>query len=235
MECLDHFNEKAEAWHLLYNRSEFKDRLHLFTYYLKKKVPVPAQVLDFGCGSGSMAIQLAKNGYDVLGLDASENMIRSARDSQRRQQVHNARFQVCGANSHCAGNEKFDAVVCSSVIEYLDKDAELIMMLADSLKHKGVLLVSAPHKGSLLGKIENLGLNRFIDIGRDKKRDRDFCKRLYDKNKFVELLQSFGLIVSEVTFFDFPLSGAPGITLSRLSFLGRMMIAVSEKNGPRSH
>ncbi len=39
----------------------------------------PRSVLDAGCGSGRVAIELARRGIDVVGVDADESMIDSAR------------------------------------------------------------------------------------------------------------------------------------------------------------
>ena len=39
----------------------------------------PDTVLDAGCGTGRVAIELAHRGYDVVGVDASESMLSTAR------------------------------------------------------------------------------------------------------------------------------------------------------------
>lgn len=40
-----------------------------------------ARLLDLGCGTGKHATNLARRGYEVLGVDASETMVRLARES----------------------------------------------------------------------------------------------------------------------------------------------------------
>ncbi len=39
----------------------------------------PRSVLDAGCGTGRVAIELASRGYEVVGVDASESMLATAR------------------------------------------------------------------------------------------------------------------------------------------------------------
>jgi SAM-dependent methyltransferase len=39
----------------------------------------PASILDAGCGTGRVAIELSRHGYDVMGVDLDEAMLRSAR------------------------------------------------------------------------------------------------------------------------------------------------------------
>jgi len=46
-----------------------------FGRYLKDK---PEIVLDLACGTGSMTVELAKRGYDMIGVDISEDMLNEA-------------------------------------------------------------------------------------------------------------------------------------------------------------
>src|SRR5690554_6114333 len=38
-------------------------------------------VLELGCGTGSMTSRMAKKGYDMIGIDASEDMLSIARQA----------------------------------------------------------------------------------------------------------------------------------------------------------
>lgn len=40
----------------------------------------PEMILDLGCGTGSLCIELAHRGYDMMGVDLSEDMLSCARD-----------------------------------------------------------------------------------------------------------------------------------------------------------
>src|SRR5918992_726509 len=44
-------------------------------------IPSGSHVLDAGCGYGRVALPLVRAGYDVIGLDLSEDMIRAAHDA----------------------------------------------------------------------------------------------------------------------------------------------------------
>ena len=46
-----------------------------FDKYLKNK---PSLVLDLACGTGSMTLELARRGYDMIGVDGSEDMLAEA-------------------------------------------------------------------------------------------------------------------------------------------------------------
>lgn len=45
----------------------------------------PSLVLDLGCGTGRMTLELARRGYDMIGADASAEMLSRAADRARRE------------------------------------------------------------------------------------------------------------------------------------------------------
>ncbi|MCM8786155.1 MAG: class I SAM-dependent methyltransferase [Candidatus Omnitrophica bacterium] len=59
---------------------------HIFNYYLKKRVNFikkiysnrDCKILDVGCGTGALISLLNKEGYNVWGIDNSENMVKIA-------------------------------------------------------------------------------------------------------------------------------------------------------------
>lgn len=53
-------------------------------------VPAPARVLDYACGSGRMSTELARAGYEVIGIDRSAQMLMRAQEKLRpfRERCH---------------------------------------------------------------------------------------------------------------------------------------------------
>ncbi|WP_290623196.1 MULTISPECIES: class I SAM-dependent methyltransferase [unclassified Archaeoglobus] len=68
------------------------------------------RILDVGTGTGFIALLLAELGYEVVGLDISEGMLRVARDKARKAGV-DVDFQVGDAENLPFDNESFDAVI----------------------------------------------------------------------------------------------------------------------------
>ena len=66
---LRHFDERSEEWEDLYARPQFQDRLQLFINGVKETVPEGSRILDYGCGTGTIALKLAECGYQVVGID----------------------------------------------------------------------------------------------------------------------------------------------------------------------
>jgi SAM-dependent methyltransferase len=96
------------------------------------------RVLDAACGTGRLAAELARRGYDVVGIDTSENMLGVARGKGSK-----ARFLKADVRTYRA-RRKFDAVVCgSNTINHLLSDKELLRALRNfrrNLKKGGFLV-----------------------------------------------------------------------------------------------
>jgi ubiquinone/menaquinone biosynthesis C-methylase UbiE len=57
----------------------YRDLPAIVSEHLSKQIP-PVRALDFGCGTGRSTRFLRQLGFDVTGVDISENMLRIARE-----------------------------------------------------------------------------------------------------------------------------------------------------------
>ena len=219
------FSEETEQFAGNYTRKpSFHDRLKLFLAAVQRSTPPPAKVLDFGCGPGVIAAAVARLGYDVLGTDGSVEMVGKSISNAAAAGLDCLQFELAEAMSAKFPAESFGVIVCSSVLEYLPQDKEVLRQLVDSLKLGGSLLVSVPNAWSLIGIAERSVrcLRRFcrLDLGRHF----DYSLRHYSPSQFSALLSSLGLEVQRRTSFEFPLFGHAGVRLSRIRALGSMIL-----------
>lgn len=101
------------------------------------------QILDVGCGTGiNVAIPLAEAGYSVIGIDPDRASIDRARKTAAN--LPNARFVTChlGEWEHSG---LFHAVICSEVLEHLEKPGKLVHQMQHVLEDDGLLLVTVPN------------------------------------------------------------------------------------------
>jgi SAM-dependent methyltransferase len=79
-------------------------------------------VLDVGCGEGSLlqSLSLAEKGYELNGIDLSENAIKLAEDK-----IKCGIFKVIDI-SKVSMDKKFDLVICSEVLEHIEDDVSAI-------------------------------------------------------------------------------------------------------------
>jgi len=84
----------------------------------------PGLVLDIGCGTGAVAIPLAKKGYNIIGIDISEDMLSAAR--QKADLLH---LDILYLNQDMRAFELYgtvDSVICvCDTINYLNNNEEL--------------------------------------------------------------------------------------------------------------
>jgi SAM-dependent methyltransferase len=78
----------------------------------------PVRVLDFGCGVGRVAVQMAKIAESVVGLDVSESMLREARSNAQRFGVGNLELGISDDALSMAGGE-FDLVHSTIVLQHI--------------------------------------------------------------------------------------------------------------------
>ena len=90
------------------------------------------RVLDIGFGTGVLSCKLYENGYEITGIDFSEEMIRIAREKMPTARLIQHDFtNGLPAELH---NQKFDAIVCTYAIHHLD-DMEKIVFLKELQTH----------------------------------------------------------------------------------------------------
>lgn len=100
-----------------------------------------ARILDVGCGNGNIAKGIGSLGYEVLGIDFSENAIRYAKSKNT---LPNVKFQVCSAEEVTDGDQ-FDAVICSEVLEHLHEPSTLMATLAKILRPNAIFIATVPN------------------------------------------------------------------------------------------
>lgn len=80
-------------------------------------------VLEYGCGPGTYAFSLARNGAMVTGIDISEIAIAQAKERARNERVtENTSFEVMDAEDLRFSDHSFDLVCGRSIIHHLDSD-----------------------------------------------------------------------------------------------------------------
>ncbi len=98
------------------------------------------RALDAGCGTGRHAAFLADAGCEVVGTDASAEMLDVA-----RAKVPQARFEVAEHDALPLDDDSIDLAVAALTLCHLAEPAPAIVELGRVIRSDGTLVISDPH------------------------------------------------------------------------------------------
>lgn len=219
-----------ESFAYLYDRlTDDVDYNKFFNYIngkIKKYKPDSSLVLDLACGTGNLTKLLSDNGYDVIGIDGSEDMLNVAREKCPEVLLINqdmTEFELYGT---------VDAIVCClDSINYVTDKRKLKKMFSlvkNYLEPGGLFIFDINSKYKLNNIIgnntfvrneedlfyswENRNDGRYADffltffIKTDNDNYRKFeevhTERIYDEDEIKKLLADSGLSILD-TEYDF--------------------------------
>ncbi|MGD0318588.1 MAG: methyltransferase domain-containing protein [Nitrososphaerales archaeon] len=103
------------------------------------------QVLDLACGEGYNTRILAKKGARVIGVDFSKEMIKLARERERRDRLGIRYFVSDAADLKELKSERFDVVTCFMALMDIERFEDAISQVARVLKKNGRFVFSITH------------------------------------------------------------------------------------------
>src|SRR3990172_3711967 len=155
-----------------------------------RSLPIGVRILDVGCGTGSLMIQLALRGYHVNGIDASEECIRQTQERLKHYVPDTPSAIKKGSAERIDYPDKtFDVVIAAEVLEHLEKDRLAVKEFHRLLKPGGICLITVP---------ANPGLWDISD-------EMAGHKRRYSKEQVLALFNNSSFHVERLFFIGFPL------------------------------
>lgn len=150
------------------------------------------EILNAGCGAGSLTLSLLAQGHAVTSVDASADFVDHvrARIAERHPDLR-APVEVGDLESLRFPDASFDAVVCGEVLEHLDRDTSAVAEIARVLRPGGVVLVTVPANPRRYDWVDEWAGHR----------------RRYTPEGLRDLLAGTGLVDVAVTPWGFPLTG----------------------------
>jgi 2-polyprenyl-3-methyl-5-hydroxy-6-metoxy-1,4-benzoquinol methylase len=126
-----------------YQNAEDKKRLSFIIDEINSHLgfDLSKKVLEIGCGNGNICMGIASIGYQTHGVDIDEDSIRTAKASNR---FPNLTFSAQAAENLSEG-DKYDAIVCSEVLEHLVDPSIVLDYVEQYLKKDGIFISTVPN------------------------------------------------------------------------------------------
>jgi 2-polyprenyl-3-methyl-5-hydroxy-6-metoxy-1,4-benzoquinol methylase len=105
---------------------------------IEARFPQRGKILDFGCAAGFFLEEAQQHGWNISGVELSQEMARSA-EQLLRIPIYTS------LETAPAGN--FDAITLWEVIEHLPDPIGVLRQLIERLRPGGVLMLSTPNNG----------------------------------------------------------------------------------------
>jgi 2-polyprenyl-3-methyl-5-hydroxy-6-metoxy-1,4-benzoquinol methylase len=100
-------------------------------------------ILDLGCGTGQFAKFCIENGASrVLGIDISRNMIDQANKENKHEKIDYICISIEDLELQ---NQKFDIIISSLAVHYIEDYSTLIKKVSGLLKKNGEFIFSTEH------------------------------------------------------------------------------------------
>jgi 2-polyprenyl-6-hydroxyphenyl methylase/3-demethylubiquinone-9 3-methyltransferase len=218
------FDEVAPGFAEYSQSAAYRQRVDAFIEGAEA-APRPAarspRCLDLGCGTGGLSLVFAAHGFDVVGIDASPEMLRHARTAAERAGL-SITFLEGDVTAELPELEADpDLIICSSVLEYVERPTEVIERCAARLAPGGVLLISVPNWKSLPRRWQQV---RYALLRRrtylDEQRTRASASELARSG------EAAGLELLGTTHFSAPRSLE---RFSKLPFIGTLTLVAWQK------
>lgn len=124
-------------------------------------------VLDYGCATGSIALEIASMAKAVHGIDISLNMIEIAKSKADERNIKNIGFARAMIFDESLGKESFDVLLSLSILHLVEDSKQVLDRINQLLKPGGIFISATPCLGekSFLGMLMNMPIFLLSRVG----------------------------------------------------------------------
>lgn len=113
----------------------------------KKHLNTNDIILDYGCGTGTKALELAGSVKNIIGIDFSAKMIEEAKRKNAVSKAENVDFIRAVIFDERFQKESFDVITAFNVLHLLEDPDRVMHRITELLKPGGLFLSSTPCLG----------------------------------------------------------------------------------------
>ena len=161
---MDAYTSIAEVYDMFMDNIPYEDWCGYLTSLLKEYGINDGLVLDLGCGTGTLTELLAKEGYDMIGVDVSEDMLQEAIEKRAESGLPILYLLQDMREFELYGTVRAVVSICDSLNYILDYDdlAHVFSLVNNYLDPEGVFIfdLNTPYKYRELIGDETIAENR---------------------------------------------------------------------------
>jgi 2-polyprenyl-3-methyl-5-hydroxy-6-metoxy-1,4-benzoquinol methylase len=131
----------------------------------KKYLKVSDVVLDYGCATGTVAIEIADNAKEVHGIDLSSEMIEAAKRKASERKRGNIEFTQSTIFDERLKKESFDVILAFNILHLLEDTQKVMQRINELLKPGGLVISSTPCMGENRASFISILLSLAMKIG----------------------------------------------------------------------
>ena len=133
----------------------------------KKYLNPGSIVLDYGCATGSIALEIASMVNEVHGIDISSNMIEIANSKVDERNIKNISFARAAIFDESLEKEAFDVILSLSILHLVEDTSQVMGRVNQLLKPGGIFISATPCLGerTFLSVLMNLPIFLLSRVG----------------------------------------------------------------------
>ena len=246
---MDAYSDFARVYDLFMDNVDYTAWADYLRQILRENGICDGLVLELGCGTGTMTELLAEAGYDMIGVDNSEEMLSVAME-KRVESGHDILYllqdmqdfelygtvravvSVCDCMNYITDPKELEDVF-SLVNNYLDPGGILVFDVNTEYKYRELLgnatIAENREEGSFIWENEfdpETGLNIYElalflprEDGLYEKTEEMHCQKAYSTEEIIRAIRSAGM--EFVAVYDAYTKNAPKPESERLTFIAR--------------
>ena len=121
-------------------------------------------VLDVGCATGEIGLEIADAVKHVHGIDTSKAMIDKAKCKAEKRKINNVEFDCIDVNTQSIERESYDKVFAFNVLHLVDNPTEVINRMSELLFESGYVVSETPCLGER-GWLFRVLISVFVKVG----------------------------------------------------------------------
>lgn len=147
------------------------------------------KVLDLGCNAGQLTLKIAKRVKSVIGLEVDVKLLEVANGFLSQSGAKNVTFIRGDANKSLPFKDNsFNKVLCSDVLEHLDKRNFALKEMHRLLKKNGLLFLVTDNPDTSWKRLQKkYGLNYYADFDHKYEYPQQEIIKVLEKKKFAVL------------------------------------------------